>query len=93
MTERLEIELLGDRGFQDVLAVINCAARLSNALRPNDDPGVMTSGDGPGAPYSKPLKRKVKVRCTNWMTGCEVRNRRGEKSCLLLRCSSAWWLV
>jgi hypothetical protein len=53
MTERLEVELLGDRGFQDVLAVINCAARLSNALRPNDDPGVMTSGDGPGAAQSE----------------------------------------
>jgi hypothetical protein len=77
MAEGLEEELLGHRGHADVLAVVNCAARLSRALRGESDPGVVCSVasgvSGKGAPYSKPGAGKVKVRCVNWEDGCEVR--------------------
>ena len=68
-------QLLADRGFADVYAVVNSAARLSSALRGPDDPGVVTSTQAtqPGAPYSKPMAGKVRVRCAKWDQGCEVR--------------------
>jgi hypothetical protein len=69
-------ELLAHRGHADVAAVINCVARLSRALRPDDDPGVcqgLRSGvSAKGAPYSKPAAGKVKVRCAKWESGCTV---------------------
>jgi hypothetical protein len=70
-------ELLVDRGHVDVAAVVNCAARLSLALRGENDPGILRSSasgvSAKGAPYSKPGAGKVKVCCVNWEAGCAVR--------------------
>jgi hypothetical protein len=76
MAEEIVAELCGSRGFTDVHAVLNCVARLSAALEPNKDPGVVCSvatGSAKGAPYSKPTAGKIRVRCSNWSSGpCEV---------------------
>ncbi len=79
---------MGDRGFADVAAVLNCAVRLSCALRPDDDSGVVTgAGSGvtaPGALYSKPRAGKVRIRCSNWRGDdcCEVKEKK-KKSAVL----------
>lgn len=74
MAEGVVSELCNEKGFADVHAVMNCVARLSVALRPDDDPGVVSGGGkgGPGAPYSKVAVGKIKVRCANWERGCQV---------------------
>ncbi len=78
MADGVIVELCNERGFADVHAVFNCVARLSLALRPDNDPGVVSGGGkvGSGAPYSKPAAGKIRVRCTNWERGCEGRDRR-----------------
>ena len=81
MAEGLVSELLNERGFSDVHAVFNCVVRLSLALRPDEDPGVVSGGKkgGSGAPYSKVADGKIRVRCTNWGVGCEVSRRGGKE--------------
>ena len=76
MAEGIVRELLAERGFADVHAVVNCVARLSSALAAPEDPGVVSSAlsSQPGAPYSKPAAGKVRVRCAKWDQGCEVRS-------------------
>ena len=48
MTEGVVSELCNEKGFADVHAVMNCVARLSVALRPDDDPGVVSGGGKAG---------------------------------------------
>ena len=83
MAEGVVSELCNEKGFADVRAVMNCVARLSLALRPDDDPGVVCGGGkgGSGAPYSKVAEGKIRVRCTNWQRECQVSwTREGKKN-------------